>query len=147
VTDYLTIIRWTTNNPGGSPVHYGTVRYGLGPSRLIEIARSPGDVGALIWVAEQLDLIRHIDRACGNLGTKGGPSVGELAVAVAIQRPVRPDRSGTWRSSWMGLCRACRVCLRRHSLARLIIGWPGKSQMSNWRRRRPAPRGHVPLPV
>ena len=49
-----------------------------------------GDVGALIWVAEQLDLITHIDRACGNLGAKGGPSVGELAVAVAIQRACSP---------------------------------------------------------
>src|SRR3984885_13061246 len=49
-----------------------------------------GDVGALIWVAEQLDLIGHIDRACGNLGAKGDPSVGELAVAVAIQRACAP---------------------------------------------------------
>ncbi len=49
-----------------------------------------GDVGALIWVAEQLDLIGHIDRACGDLGAKGGPSVGELAVAVAIQRACSP---------------------------------------------------------
>ena len=30
--------------------------------------RAVGDVGALIWVAKQLDLIAHIDRACGNLG-------------------------------------------------------------------------------
>jgi transposase len=52
--------------------------------------RGIGDVGALIWVAEQLDLIAHIDRACGNLGAKGGPSVGELAVAVAIQRACAP---------------------------------------------------------
>jgi len=49
-----------------------------------------GDVGALIWVAEQLDLIGQIDRACGNLGATGGPSVGELAVAVAIQRACSP---------------------------------------------------------
>jgi len=49
-----------------------------------------GDVGASIWVAEQLDLIGHIDRACGNLGAKGGPSVGELAVAVAVQRACSP---------------------------------------------------------
>ena len=49
-----------------------------------------GDVGALIWVAEQLDLIGHIDQACGNLGAKGGPSVGELALAVAIQRACSP---------------------------------------------------------
>src|SRR5436309_1647822 len=52
--------------------------------------RSVGDVGALVWAAEQLDLVAHIDRACGNLGAKGGPSVGELAVAVAIQRACSP---------------------------------------------------------
>ena len=40
-TKSLTIVRWTTNNPGGSPVHYGIVHYGLSPSRMIEIARSP----------------------------------------------------------------------------------------------------------
>lgn len=52
--------------------------------------RGVGDVGALIWVAERLDLIAHIDRACGDIGAKGGPSVGELAVAVAIQRACAP---------------------------------------------------------
>lgn len=52
--------------------------------------RGVGDVGALVWVAEQLDLIRHIDEACGKLGAKEGPSVGELAVAVAIQRACAP---------------------------------------------------------
>lgn len=52
--------------------------------------RGLGDVGALVWVAEQLDLIGHIDRACAGLGAKGGPSVGELAVAVAIQRACAP---------------------------------------------------------
>ena len=52
--------------------------------------RALGDVGALVWVAERLDLIGHIDRACGGVGAKGGPSVGELAVAVAIQRACAP---------------------------------------------------------
>ena len=52
--------------------------------------RGVGDVGALIWVAEQLDLVAHIDRACAGLGAKSGPSVGELAVAVAIQRACSP---------------------------------------------------------
>jgi transposase len=52
--------------------------------------RALGDVGALVWVAEQLDLVAHIDRACGSVGAKGGPSVGELAVAVAIQRACAP---------------------------------------------------------
>jgi Purple acid Phosphatase, N-terminal domain len=36
----LTIISWTTDNPGGSPVHYGVVHYGTDPNRLIE-AKSP----------------------------------------------------------------------------------------------------------
>jgi hypothetical protein len=49
-----------------------------------------GDVGALAWVAEQLDLVTLIDRACGGLGAKSGPSIGELAVAVAIQRACSP---------------------------------------------------------
>jgi hypothetical protein len=52
--------------------------------------RGVGDVGALVWVAEQLDLVGHIDRACGAVGAKDGPSVGELAVAVAIQRACAP---------------------------------------------------------
>lgn len=52
--------------------------------------RGVGDVGALIWVAEQLEVVAHIDRACGRLGSKGGPSVGELALAVAIQRACSP---------------------------------------------------------
>jgi hypothetical protein len=39
--EHLTIIRWTTNTPGGSPVHYGVVRYGLDPKNLSETAKSP----------------------------------------------------------------------------------------------------------
>ncbi len=37
----LTIIRWTTNNPGGTPVHYGIVRYGTDPKNLSQTAKSP----------------------------------------------------------------------------------------------------------
>ncbi len=40
-TEYLTVVRWTTKNPGGSPVHYGIVRYGTRPDRLNETAESP----------------------------------------------------------------------------------------------------------
>jgi hypothetical protein len=52
--------------------------------------RAVGDIGALVWVAEQLDVVGLIDRACGAIGAKGGPSVGELAVAVASQRACAP---------------------------------------------------------
>lgn len=61
----------------------------LGATRTVGTRRI-GDIGALIWVAEQLDLIGHIDRACGNLGASQGPSVGEWTVAVAIQRACAP---------------------------------------------------------
>ena len=40
-SDYLTIIRWTTNNPGGSDVHYGIVQYGTDPKDLSQTAKSP----------------------------------------------------------------------------------------------------------
>jgi len=39
--EHLTIIRWTANNPGGSPVHYGIVHYGTDPKNLSETAKSP----------------------------------------------------------------------------------------------------------
>src|SRR6266436_7575569 len=39
--DYLTIIRWTTNNPGGTPDHFGIVHYGTDPNNLSQTAKSP----------------------------------------------------------------------------------------------------------
>ena len=39
--EHLTIIRWTTNNPGGSPEHYGIVHYGTNPKNLSQTAKSP----------------------------------------------------------------------------------------------------------
>src|SRR3989454_709618 len=38
---HLTIIRWTTNNPGGSDVHYGIVDYGTDPKDLSQTAKNP----------------------------------------------------------------------------------------------------------
>ena len=35
------IIRWSSNNPGGSPEHYGIVRYGTDPKKLSQTAKSP----------------------------------------------------------------------------------------------------------
>ena len=39
--DFLTIITWTTNNPGGSPDHFGIVRYGTDPKNLSQTAKNP----------------------------------------------------------------------------------------------------------
>jgi hypothetical protein len=41
VGGYLTVIRWTVNNPGGSPVHYGVVHYGMDPKDLSQTAKNP----------------------------------------------------------------------------------------------------------
>jgi len=61
----------------------------LGETRTLG-TRAVGDVGALLWVAEQLDLVGHIDRACAGHGAKDGPSVGEMVLAVALQRVCAP---------------------------------------------------------
>jgi len=44
----------------------------------------------LVWVAEQLDLIKLIDQACGLTGPTDGPTVGEMVLAVAVQRACAP---------------------------------------------------------
>ena len=57
-----------------------------------------GDVGALAWVAEKLDLVGIINRACGG-SSKTGASIGEMVLAVAIQRATAgPQRD--LRSFW-----------------------------------------------
>ncbi len=37
---YLTIVRWTTNNPGGSDDHFAVIHYGTDPKNLNETAKS-----------------------------------------------------------------------------------------------------------
>jgi hypothetical protein len=39
--EHLTTIRWTSNNPGGSDVHYGVVHYGTDPKDLSQTAKNP----------------------------------------------------------------------------------------------------------
>jgi hypothetical protein len=41
VGGYLTVIRWTVNNPGGLPVHYAVVHYGKDPKNLNQTAKNP----------------------------------------------------------------------------------------------------------
>src|SRR5271169_5886819 len=52
--------------------------------------RRVGEVGALVWIAEQLDLIKLIDEACGLTGPTEGPTIGEMVLAVAVQRACAP---------------------------------------------------------
>ena len=39
--DHLAIIRWESNNPGGSPEHFAVAHYGTDPGNLSETAKSP----------------------------------------------------------------------------------------------------------
>ena len=64
-------------------------RADLGVTRTVG-TRRVGDVGALVWVAEQLDLIKLIDQACGFPVPAHGPTVGEMVLAVAVQRACAP---------------------------------------------------------
>ncbi len=38
--DDLAIVRWTTNNPGGSDEHFGVVHYGTDPKYMTDTAKS-----------------------------------------------------------------------------------------------------------
>lgn len=53
--------------------------------------RRVGDVGALVWVAEQVDLVRLIDRTCSVQRPAHGPTIGESVLAVAVQRACAPE--------------------------------------------------------
>src|SRR6266700_2589918 len=61
----------------------------LGSTRTVG-TRRVGDVGALVWVAEQLDLVKLIDQACALSGPTDGPTMGEMVLAVAVQRACAP---------------------------------------------------------
>jgi len=61
----------------------------LGLTRTVG-TRRVGDVGALVCVAEQLDLIKLIDQACGVTASANGPTIGEMVLAVAVQRACAP---------------------------------------------------------
>jgi hypothetical protein len=61
----------------------------LGLTRTVGTRRI-GDVGALVWVAEQLDLITLIDQACGVPAPASGPTIGEMVLGVAVQRACAP---------------------------------------------------------
>ena len=53
--------------------------------------RRLGDAGALLWVADQLDLVRLIDESCQFSVPAQGPTIGEMVVAVALQRACAPS--------------------------------------------------------
>jgi hypothetical protein len=45
VRDGVAIIRWTSNNPGGTDEHYGVVHYGMDLTDLSQMARSENRLG------------------------------------------------------------------------------------------------------
>ena len=52
--------------------------------------RRVGDVGGLGWVADQLNVVRHLNEAFAAGAVRAGPSAGELILAVAVQRACAP---------------------------------------------------------
>ena len=49
-----------------------------------------GDVGALVWAAEQIDVMGILNRVCGDDSGPQAVSIGEMALATAIQRACTP---------------------------------------------------------
>jgi hypothetical protein len=62
----------------------------LGSVRTIG-TRRVGDAGALVFIAEQLDLVKLIDQACALSAPREGPTMGEMVLAVAVQRACAPS--------------------------------------------------------
>ncbi|MBX3156076.1 MAG: fibronectin type III domain-containing protein [Deltaproteobacteria bacterium] len=40
----IAVLRWSMDNPGGTDVHHGVVRFGDDPARLTQVARSPNRI-------------------------------------------------------------------------------------------------------
>ena len=67
------------------------------PSCVVDLAETEtvgelqfGDTGALAWVAEQLGVAGIINRICHETCPSGEVSLGEMVVAVALQRACAP---------------------------------------------------------
>ena len=67
------------------------------PTLLVDVATSEkvgtkrvGDVGALLWAAEQLDVLGCINRLCSEVHPAGEVTLGEMVLAVALQRACCP---------------------------------------------------------
>lgn len=67
------------------------------PSCIVDLADTEkvgemrlGDVGALSWVAEQIDVVGIINRVCDQVCPAGDVTLGEMVAAIAIQRACAP---------------------------------------------------------
>ena len=89
--------------------------------------RRVGDVGALAWIAEQLDVVGHIDRACPQQSSRKGPTLGEMVLAVAVQRACAPGAKRDLADFLGGsmprltLVSLARVALRTRTSARAMM--------------------------
>lgn len=69
-----------------------------------------GDVGALLWVAEQLDVIGCINRVCSQVCPAGEVTLGEMVLAVAVQRACSPGPKSDL-AEFLGGCLPLVSCL------------------------------------
>ena len=82
--------------------------------------RSIGDVGALVWVAEQLGLIGIVDEVCGRSRSRTQPSLGEMVLAVAVQRACDPGPK-TELASFLASCLPRVSCLPEEAFTGLAF--------------------------
>ena len=82
-----------------------------------------GDVGALVWVAEKLDVVGAINRACGWSGGPKSVSLGEMCLPWRCSVPARQVRRITSARFSTDRFHGCRVCREKHLPAKSFIDW------------------------
>jgi len=88
--------------------------------------RRVGDVGALVWVAEQLELVKLIDQACALSGPTDGPTIGEMVLAVAVQRACAPGAK-CHLTTFLESCLPRVSCLPAAAFTGQVFHrWPGQ---------------------
>jgi hypothetical protein len=97
--EFLTIIRWTTNNPGRSPEQYGVVHYGTDPKNLSETAKSPIRLNpdhALAVFRVRLDNLKPGTTYYYTVGSieSDGPDNGTKSAVKQFTTPGESQRAG-----------------------------------------------------
>jgi hypothetical protein len=109
------IIRWTSNNPGGTPEHYGVVHYGTNPKELSLTAKSPIRLNP--DHAETVFRVRMEDLKPGTTYHYTVDSMGGDGTRDGVESTVEPGFSGAgvWDESHP---RRAETRLRLRALAR-----------------------------
>lgn len=98
VTDTLAFIRWTTENPGGTILHYAVVHYGKDPNHLDLTAESPNRINQAR--SEMVFRVRMYDLEPGTkyyykVSSRQADGISDPAASAVNQFTTRPAKRVT----------------------------------------------------